>query len=165
MKNKLIEDNMNLVYFLVKRYYPTYISNEDVIQEGMVGLCKAASTYDEGKSKFSTYASYCIMNQIKKYFASNAKHNHTLSLDYEIKIDDGSPCTMGDTLVGELDINLDDITSIEFYQTLSDEDKEFIDLCRCYTMSEIADMWGVSKQIINQRSRRLKRKWRKFNED
>lgn len=165
MKNKLIEDNMNLVYFLVKRYYPTYITNEDVIQEGMVGLCKAASTYEEGKSKFSTYASNCIMNQIRKYFSSNAKHNNLLSLDYEIKTDDGSPCCMGDTLVGELDVDLDDISFIEFYQSLSEEDKEFLDLCRIYTQGEIADMWGVSTQAVNQQGRRIKRKWRKFNED
>lgn len=164
MKNKLIKENMNLVYFLIKRYYPTCIANEDVIQEGMVGLCKAASTYEEGKSKFSTYASNCIMNQIKNYFIKNAKHNQVLSLDYEIKTDDGSTCSMGDTLIGELDIDLDDVVFLEFYQTLSDEDKELLDLCSRYTQVEIADMWGVSKQAVNQRSRKIKRKWRKFNE-
>lgn len=162
MKNKLIEDNMNLVYFLVKRYYPTYIGNEDVIQEGMVGLCNAAMTYDESKSKFSSYASYCILNQIRHYFNKNNKHNNHFSLDYEVRLDDGSQCSMGDMLIGEMDVDFGDIVFTEFYQRLSDKDKELVDLCRHYTQAEIARMWGVSRQSVNQKVRKIYRRWERL---
>ena len=39
---------------------------EDYIQAGLIGLLKAIRTYIEGKSKFSTYASICIRNEMSK---------------------------------------------------------------------------------------------------
>ena len=42
-RKKFIEENVNLVYVIVREYYPTFIFDEDVIQCGMVGLCKAAN--------------------------------------------------------------------------------------------------------------------------
>lgn len=36
---------------------------EDIISEGMLGLCKAAHTFDESRGvRFSTYAAMCIRN-------------------------------------------------------------------------------------------------------
>ena len=39
---------------------------EDYIQAGLIGLLKAIRTYIEEKSKFSTYASICIRNEMSK---------------------------------------------------------------------------------------------------
>jgi RNA polymerase sigma factor (sigma-70 family) len=39
---------------------------EDYIQAGLIGLLKSIRTYVEEKSKFSTYASICIKNEIHK---------------------------------------------------------------------------------------------------
>lgn len=80
-KNKLIEDNMNLVYYLISRYYPTFIKDEDLIQCGMVGLCKAANSSNAIKYKFSTYASACILNEIKSEFIRRKKYAKEESLN------------------------------------------------------------------------------------
>lgn len=102
-KQQLIEDNMNLVYALISREYPTYIHDEDVIQSGMVGLCEAADQWDETKSKFSAFAWLCIRHAIIKEFRRRAKHQGVLSLDYET-VTDGVKGCLGDTIVGEEDV-------------------------------------------------------------
>ena len=82
-QQKLVADNMTLVHYLINRYYPTFKGNEDVVQTGMVGLCKAAMYWNSGKSTFTTYASKCILNEIKNYFKENITEQPSLSLDYE----------------------------------------------------------------------------------
>lgn len=94
---------MNLVYFLISKEYPTYIRDEDIIQCGMVGLCQAAEKWDENKSKFSTFASYCIRHEIIKEFKRRSKHQGVLSLDYET-VTDGVRGCLGDTIVGDEDV-------------------------------------------------------------
>ena len=100
-KEKLIEDNMKLVYFIVHKYYPAFGKNEDVIQEGMVGLVKAADTWDESKSKFSTYACACILTEIRTYFKQQSKHQNVLSLDKVLpnsKREEGTCDTFGEKI-------------------------------------------------------------------
>jgi RNA polymerase sigma factor (sigma-70 family) len=102
-KQQLIEDNMNLVYALISREYPTHIHDEDIIQCGMVGLCEAADRWDENKSPFSSFAWLCIKHAICKEFRRRLKHKGVLSLDYEY-VTDGDICTLGDSIVGEEDV-------------------------------------------------------------
>ena len=72
--------------------------SEDIMQEGMLGLFSAVSTYSEGQSSFSTYATICIKNKlataVKKY--SNSKNsvlNNTVSTEVldGLKIFDNTP--------------------------------------------------------------------------
>ena len=102
MKNKLIEDNMSLVYFIINKYYPTYITDEDIVQAGMLGLCKAGDTWNEDKGAFSTYAAICIRNNIRMEFRGRGKHQGVLSLDYELpETEDGAIITLGDMVADE----------------------------------------------------------------
>lgn len=64
LDREFIEQNMNLVYYIIHKYYPAFSKDEDVIQSGMLGLCKASLHYDERKGKFSTYAGATIKNEI-----------------------------------------------------------------------------------------------------
>lgn len=66
----LVEENMHLVYYHVynRIVYRERRDEEDVLQIGMIGLCKAAATFDPGKGfTFSTYALRCIENEIRMY--------------------------------------------------------------------------------------------------
>lgn len=57
-QRKLVEDNIGLVY---NQVHKRGIVDEDLIQEGMIGLCNAARFYSpEFGVKFSTYASSYI---------------------------------------------------------------------------------------------------------
>lgn len=73
-KNKLIEHNLRLVAHIIKRYYSNIKDQEDLISIGTIGLIKAASTFDYEKgTRFATYASRCIENEILMHFRNLRK--------------------------------------------------------------------------------------------
>lgn len=158
-KNELIENNMKLVHYVINKYYPTYSYNEDVIQEGMVGLCYAAEKYDESKSKFSTFANKCILNNIRTYFKRTAKHDNHLSLDYEVTTDLGT-MTFGETIMGVEDVDLSNLKYYEFYESVDYGDRYILDNIAYSTTTEIGEALGISQQAVSQRLRRLRLKWR-----
>lgn len=43
---KMVEDNKNLVFYTIARYFPNYKTDEDVIQTGMIGLWYACQRGD-----------------------------------------------------------------------------------------------------------------------
>lgn len=155
---------MTLVYFLINQYYPTFLGDEDIIQSGMMGLCHAADNYDENKSKFSTYASRCILNEINMEFRSRKKHRSPLSLDYEVVSEDGERGKFGDYCVGEEDVNYLDFDG--FYDSLSPSEKELFNLRQSgLTVPEIAERLNCSKELVYQQLRRIKTLWRETNGD
>lgn len=73
-KNKLIEHNLRLVAHIIKRYYSSIKDQEDLISIGTIGLIKAAGTFDYDKgTRFATYASRCIENEILMHFRNLRK--------------------------------------------------------------------------------------------
>lgn len=164
-KQKLIEDNMSLVYYLINKYYPTYLHDEDVIQEGMVGLCQAANDYDSDKGKFSTFASYCILNRIKYYFRTISKQFNVLSYDRVIESVEDENLTFLDAIIGSEDVDLGFVNFKMFYDTLSDREQQLIDLSVDNTEVEIGEILGISQPSVSLRKAKIKAKWRKFNGD
>lgn len=154
-KQQLIEDNMNLVYALVSREYPTYLHDEDVIQCGMLGLCMAAEKWDESKSKFSTFAVICIRTQIQKEFIRRAKHQGVLSLDYELDDGEGGTCAFGEIIAGEEDVNYFDI-GINLDSLSARERKVAESLMSGMNQVEIAEQLGVTKQAVWKIIRKLR---------
>lgn len=66
-KKELVEHNYRLVIFFAKKYAKPEISIMDLIQDGNIGLMKAADKFDVTKGyKFSTYASYWIVQYMKR---------------------------------------------------------------------------------------------------
>ena len=152
-KQKLIEDNMNLVYSLVSKEYPTYIHDEDIIQCGMVGLCKAAEKWDESKSQFSTFAWRCIRNEICQEFKRRAKHQGILSLDYETNDEDGGRSTFGDCVVGDEDVLYVD-TDIN---SLTEKEMQVFELYQCdMSCGEIANKLDTSPQYVWKVMRKIR---------
>ncbi|MFW5890876.1 MAG: sigma-70 family RNA polymerase sigma factor [bacterium] len=63
--NKLINSNLRLVVKIAKNYISSGYPFIDIIQDGNIGLMKAASKYDYRKNvRFSTYASWWIKQTI-----------------------------------------------------------------------------------------------------
>lgn len=162
-RQQLIEHNLNLVYFLVNKYYPSFIQDEDIIQCGMLGLCRAADTWDESKSLFSTYAGKCICNEICKEFKNRKKSKGLLSLDYEIKEYDGNT-KLRDLIEGESDVDFMD--EQPFIDTLSEKEKEIYLLLRDgLEAEEIIEKLGMTQTTLDTYIRRLRLQWRNFYGD
>lgn len=79
-RDKLIQDNIPFVYYIIHKYYPTFSKDEDIIQSGMVGLVKAANKFDASKGKFSTYAGVIIKNEIAKELKLRVNDSITIPL-------------------------------------------------------------------------------------
>lgn len=149
---------MKLVYFLVNKYYPTFSKNEDIIQTGMIGLCKAADRWDSTKAKFSTFASKIILSEIKHEFRRNGRSVKTLSLDAMVGGEDEEKLSFIDVLPGDPDVDYDPME--EFGETLSPKDREvFEGLCNGNTQTDLAHQMHVSTSLVNQRVRYIRKRW------
>ena len=157
-REKLITENMKLVYYLVNRYYPTYFHDEDLIQIGMVGLCLAADRWDSTKSKFTTFASRVILNEIKKEFRHRNRQINTVSLDAMNVGEDCEDLSFYDVLPGDTDVDYDPME--EFAETLDQKDREvFEGLSSGSTSIDLASQMNVSQNRVNQRVRYIRKRW------
>ncbi len=77
----LIEKYKSLAKLKAKAYFIAGGDQEDVVQEGMIGLMKAVRSFDpEREASFKTYASACINNQIIKAIRNaDREKNHPLN--------------------------------------------------------------------------------------
>jgi RNA polymerase primary sigma factor len=74
VKNRLIQANLRLVINIAKKYLNRGLSFLDLIQEGNMGLMKAAEKYDYQKGyKFSTYSTWWIRQAITRAIADYAR--------------------------------------------------------------------------------------------
>ncbi len=73
-KNELIRANLRLVVSIARGYVYRGIPVADVVQEGNIGLMKAAEKFDYSRGfRFSTYASWWIRQAIVRFIEENVR--------------------------------------------------------------------------------------------
>jgi RNA polymerase primary sigma factor len=73
-RQRLIESNLRLVVKIAKGYLATDVQFLDLIQEGNLGLIKAAAKYDYRKKvRFSTYAAWWIRQSIVRALSNKRR--------------------------------------------------------------------------------------------
>ena len=187
------EKNNDAMETLIKRFGPLvtrqsrslYIigaDEEDLIQEGMIGLIKAVNTFKSNKNiKLATYASRCIENEILMYLRKNNKKKAEVSFDEPLNTDlDGNELLLSDVLGTEndeiykiIEEEIDKNLLFMALDKLSDREKQIMELRfglttrgNEKTQKEVASILGISQSYISRLEKkiicRLKKEMRKF---
>lgn len=98
---------------IAREYFLIGADNDDLIQEGMIGLYKAIIVYDaEKNNNFSAFASLCIHRQLQNAVKNaNRKKNTPLNSYVPIKYYDGSSSSEEENVLSL--VIVDDTSDIE----------------------------------------------------
>ena len=105
-RQRLILHNLRLVSHIVRKYYSTARSPEDLISIGTIGLIKAVDSFSITQGvRFATYAAKCIQNEILMHFRAQKKLSAEISINETIDVDrDGNPLSYIDVVCSEEDV-------------------------------------------------------------
>ncbi len=174
----LVEKNRGLVGTIVKQFLSQYGLDKDgsrtkdlsdeLFNEGVRGLMRAAETFDPARAKFSTYAVWWIRKFVRDMAVDVAsRRRKTVSLDAPVGDDED-----GDRLIDRIsdDLASEDVSSDVFdnvarrdecdraarlLSRLPDRDRRIVELrlglhgAQEHTLREISDKMGISAQRVD----------------
>jgi len=177
----LMEKYKNLVRSKAKTMFILGADNEDLIQEGMIGLFKAIRDYDSGRdASFYTFADLCIARQMYTAIQASGRKKHMplntyISL-YSNMAQDGSReegtdailvnalAATGETNPEELFIDKENAELLEqkIHRELSPFERQVLDLYMTgMSYIQIAKVLGRDEKSADNALQRIKAKLRK----
>ncbi len=123
-QNYLLDKYKNLVNMKANRFYLIGGEDDDILQEGMIGLFKAIQSFDpEKNNSFKTFANLCIERQLISAIKTSNRQKH-IPLNSSFSLNTSAFDENDDTSVIEvLDTNyvedpLDTITKREYFDSI-----------------------------------------------
>lgn len=174
MKDKLVLDNIKLIYKCIKDlncYYETEDEFQNYYDAGLEGLIRGAQTYDPSIAKPSTYLYKCIKQEITKYFYTSEFNCRKINKIHKTSIDevvyDENDTTYAEIIPDpNVDIEKEAEEKIKLEAVIKCLDyidkkdaliiKKYYGICgeKRETLEEIAKQLGVSRERVNQRRKR-----------
>lgn len=168
----------NLVRSKAKSMFILGADNEDLIQEGMIGLFKAVRDYDMGRdASFLTFAELCVSRQMYTAVQASRRQKHLplntyVSLDSSGIDDDREGMSLAELLPDrmepgpeELFLDKERVSYLErqIEKELSEFEKQVLDLyITGMSYSQIAGVLGRDGKATDNALQRLKSKIRKM---
>lgn len=149
--------NMNLVYSIANKYRDYSVPFDDIVQSGMLGLVKAANTYDPTRrSTFGTYAAPCIKNEIRITLRKDHRHrSREVSINTVLWRNPDNKCgtdvTLGDILE-DTSVDLDHDMLVKTAQEVADR---LIGMLSARQRDVIKSMYGIGCPVKSQRNTAL----------
>ena len=163
----ILKEYSKILSFNAQKYYLIGAEQEDLLQEGILGLLKAIKFYDETKSSFSSFAFLCIRREmISAIRKANTQKNSVLNeaLTTSSMIEDSS----------DVDNYISSENNPEEAYLLKEEIKEFKNfsdknfsklekevlkyLIRGYSYREIAKILSKNLKSIDNTIQRIRKK-------
>ena len=178
--DELFERYKDVVRSIASTMYLIGGENDDLIQEGMIGLFKAVQEYDPGRdASFGTFARLCITRQIYSAVKASSRKKHIplntyVSLYEENKDDDesGRSVEVQDMLRAgnatdpeQVVLSNEKSEEIEraIEQELSPLEKNVLELyITGKSYSDIADVLGKNEKAMDNAIQRIRGKLRKY---
>lgn len=175
----IMDKYKNLVRKKAKSMYILGADNDDLIQEGMIGLFKAVRDYDPGRdASFYTFADLCISRQMYKAVQASRREKHTplntyisLYADMTESGNDGNSAELVNVIASgvgtnpeQLMIDRENVADIEamIEKELSSFEKQVLDLyITGMSYSQIAKVLSRDEKSTDNALQRLKAKLRK----
>ena len=161
----LIEHNLRLVAHIVRKYYFSYKSQDDLISIGSIGLVKAIDSFDsKNGARFATYGAKCIQNEILMYFRAQKKLSNEVSINETIDMDrDGNPLTYEDiictedTIAEDIDRKIHTKKAIRLIKDILNKRERTIMVLRygldnkpAMTQRDVAKLLGISRSYVSR---------------
>ncbi len=167
---RLLEANKGLVYKVSMKFYTerdNAIDQDDLVQEGRIGLIVAAEKYDiNGDVPFASYAYYWIYQKMYRFmYPKRSMVNNNLKfVSLNTPIGEDGEMELGDTL-GEEQEEFCSVEESVYHQQLNEELHQAMDEnlneqqrqvlfmryglnCRVHTLEQAGEVIGVTKQRV-----------------
>jgi RNA polymerase sporulation-specific sigma factor len=163
----LIKKYKYLVRQKAASYYISGGDNEDIIQEGMIGLFKAIRDYKKGHdTTFHTFAALCINRQILTAIKASNRFKHG-PLNSFVNIDDNN-IELNGSDPESLFINRETTSIFEYnmHKVLSPLEEKVLNLrIAGNSYAEIAKLLDKNVKVVDNTIQRVRRKVEKLIEE
>lgn len=170
---RLVEENRKLVFTVMRNMGMASLPRDEIevmAQEGMIGLYKAAKTYDETKGSFSTHACWWIrgaLSHVANLYCTKRRTPEKRTVSIHIPIYhstvDGEAVRLEDVLVSDADVEKEvlEIRADELDKLIEGFDIPHKDLLMEHLNGkkqvELAAERGVTRQCISRQIADAKR--------
>jgi len=170
--NHIIARYRNFVYSKAKSYFINGGEQDDLVQEGMIGLYKAVRDYNEEYTSFAAFAKICVIRQILTAVKNSTRNKHKPLNSYVSLDGNSNEETDVEALIGDSDgknslnpenilIDRENLSGITYRinQILSGMELEVLALyLDGFSYQEIAEKIGKDCKSVDNAIQRIRKK-------